>query len=110
MCNVSIATLEPHFNVARSFGDEARSDCVTACLIAIGVKSVVTIAPPAEVKEGWDAADALDEEWTTERAAELMALQDVALERKKATGIQVVVAQEFKEIAVPQIGPRLGVE
>jgi hypothetical protein len=47
---------------------------VIDCLIAIGVKSVATVTPPVGVKEGWDAADAFEEDWTTERVAELIAM------------------------------------
>jgi hypothetical protein len=47
---------------------------VIGCLTAVGVKSVAVVTPPDEVKEGWDAADALEEGWKAERAAELIAV------------------------------------
>jgi hypothetical protein len=53
-------------------GEKYKSDVID-CLIAIGVKSVATITSPVGVKEGWDAADALEEGWTTELVAELVA-------------------------------------
>jgi hypothetical protein len=53
-------------------GEKYKSDVID-CLIGIGVKSVATVTPPGGVKEGWDAADAFEEGWTTERAAELIA-------------------------------------
>ena len=40
---------------------------------AAGAASVAIVSPPADVKVGWDAADALAEGWTVERAAELVA-------------------------------------
>ena len=40
---------------------------------AAGARTVAIVSPPADVKVGWDAADALAEGWTPERAAELIA-------------------------------------
>ena len=40
---------------------------------AAGAVSVAIVPPPAGVKDGWDAADALADGWTAERAAELIA-------------------------------------
>jgi hypothetical protein len=53
---------------------------VAECLAAVGAKSVAVVSPPSGVKEGWDAADALDEGWTPERVAELIG-QAVPAER-----------------------------
>lgn len=57
---------------ADAAGEKCKSEVIN-CLIAIGVNSVAAIMPPVEAKEGWDAADALEEEWTTQRVAELIA-------------------------------------
>ena len=95
---------------------------VTDCLIAIGVKSVVTIAPPAEVKEGWDAADALDDGWTTERAAELMAAASDVLdspedvipidkadaEIRRLASLSVIQYEREREKAAKSLGMRTG--
>jgi putative DNA primase/helicase len=40
---------------------------------AAGALSVAIVSPPPNCKIGWDAADALAEGWTSERAAELVA-------------------------------------
>jgi len=40
---------------------------------AAGAAAVTIVSPPGDVKVGWDAADALAEGWTIERAAELVA-------------------------------------
>jgi hypothetical protein len=40
---------------------------------AAGAASVAMVSPPADVKVGWDAADALADSWTPERAAQLVA-------------------------------------
>jgi putative DNA primase/helicase len=58
---------------ADAAGDRYRKDVID-CLTAVAVKSVAVITPPDEVKEAWDAHDALYEEgWTTEQAAQLVA-------------------------------------
>jgi putative DNA primase/helicase len=41
--------------------------------LAAGAKSVAIVTPPARVSKGWDAADALADGWTPERAATLIA-------------------------------------
>jgi hypothetical protein len=46
---------------------------VTECLAPIGAKSVAIASPPTGVKEGWDAANALEEGWTPDQAAALIA-------------------------------------
>jgi hypothetical protein len=46
---------------------------VTECLAAVGAKSVAVVSPPSGAKEGWDAADALEEGWTPDQAAALIA-------------------------------------
>ena len=40
---------------------------------AAGALSVAIVSPPPDCKIGWDAADALADGWTIERAAELVA-------------------------------------
>jgi putative DNA primase/helicase len=40
---------------------------------AAGAATVAILSPPSDVKDGWDAADALAEGWRPERAAELVA-------------------------------------
>jgi putative DNA primase/helicase len=40
---------------------------------AAGAISVAIVSPPADVKVGWDAADAVTEGWTSQRASELIA-------------------------------------
>lgn len=42
----------------------AYAESVTACIQAAGAKSITVIAPPADVKPGWDAADALTDGMT----------------------------------------------
>ncbi len=44
-----------------------------ALILAAGAASVAILAPPADVAEGWDAADAEREGWTEARAAALVA-------------------------------------
>jgi hypothetical protein len=41
-------------------------------LAAVGAKSVAVVSPPRGVKDGWDAADALDKEWTPDDAVRLI--------------------------------------
>jgi hypothetical protein len=45
---------------------------VIECLATAGARSVAVVSPPSGVKEGWDAADALDEGWTPDDAAKLI--------------------------------------
>jgi putative DNA primase/helicase len=53
-------------------GDEYAKG-VSKCAAAGEAKSIAVVSPPEAVKEGWDAADALDEGWTPDRVAELIA-------------------------------------
>ena len=46
---------------------------VAKLVTAAGALSVAIVAPPADVKVGWDAADAVADGWTPERAAEFVA-------------------------------------
>jgi putative DNA primase/helicase len=46
---------------------------VARLAVAAGACAVAIVSPPADVKVGWDAADALAEAWTPRRAAELIA-------------------------------------
>jgi len=62
-------------------GDEYAKG-VSKC--AAEAKSIAVVSPPEAVKEGWDAADALAEGWTTERATELIG-QAVPAEHRTAT-------------------------
>ncbi len=47
-------------------------------------------------------------ERSAERAAELVALERLSLDGKEVAGIQLVIAQEFEEIAVELIAAGLG--
>lgn len=51
----------------------AYADEVSRLASEAGATSVTLLAPPEGVAEGWDAADAEDEGWTTARAEELIA-------------------------------------
>jgi putative DNA primase/helicase len=46
---------------------------VAKLVTAAGALPVAIVAPPADVKAGWDAADALADGWTPERASEFVA-------------------------------------
>jgi hypothetical protein len=46
---------------------------VAQLVIAAGARSVAVVSPPHDVTVGWDAADALADGWTPQRAAELIA-------------------------------------
>jgi putative DNA primase/helicase len=48
------------------------AEIVTREAIAVAALSVVVISPPADVPDGWDAADASAEGWTEARTAELV--------------------------------------
>src|SRR5262249_54450461 len=52
-------------------GDEY-AEGVSKCAAEVEAKSIAVVSTPEAVKEGWDAADALAEGWTTERAIELI--------------------------------------
>ncbi len=49
------------------------ADQVAAACVAADAASVKIIAPPAVVRQGWDAADALAEGWTPDQALALVA-------------------------------------
>jgi hypothetical protein len=51
----------------------AYAQTVADLALAAGAKSVEIVTPPAGAAKGWDAADALAEGWTQERAAALIA-------------------------------------
>jgi putative DNA primase/helicase len=51
----------------------AYATTVAKLVMKAGAESVAIVSPPTGVEVGWDAADALTEGWTTERAAELVA-------------------------------------
>jgi hypothetical protein len=53
--------------------------------LAAGAKSVAIVTPPAGVSKGWDAADALEEGWTQEQAAALIASAAVYAPEKAET-------------------------
>jgi DNA primase len=57
---------------ADSPGDDY-AQAVSKCVADAGAKSIAVASPPSGVDEGWDAANALEEGWTPERAAELIA-------------------------------------
>jgi putative DNA primase/helicase len=48
------------------------AEIVTRKAITVGALSIVIISPPADVPDGWDAADASAQGWTEVRAAELV--------------------------------------
>jgi hypothetical protein len=67
--------------------DEPGSDyakAVARFVRAAGATSVTVVVPPANVAMGWDAADALAEGWTTERASKFIEAAFVA-ESEKTT-------------------------
>jgi hypothetical protein len=72
--------------------DEPGSDyakAVARLVRAAGAASVTVVAPPANVATGWDAADALAEGWTTERASDLIAAaRPFVMEPKKTIATQ----------------------
>jgi hypothetical protein len=49
------------------------ADAVSKCAGEAGAKTIAIVALPDGVDDGWDAADALEDGWTPERAAELIA-------------------------------------
>lgn len=53
-------------------------------LKAVGAASVITIVPPANVKQGWDLADAEAEGWDTDKLGEWMQGNMVTTEQFKA--------------------------
>ncbi|KZK93362.1 hypothetical protein PsAD5_03077 [Pseudovibrio sp. Ad5] len=44
------------------------ADDVVGCLEKVGAASVTVLVPPDDIPEGWDAADALADGWTSEQA------------------------------------------
>ncbi len=52
----------------------AYADAVCKALRQVGAASIARIAPPVEVKDGWDAADAEAEGWDQARALDLVAV------------------------------------
>ncbi len=46
---------------------------VTACLNSVEAGSIQILTPPADVPDGWDAADALADGWDTHKAQDLLA-------------------------------------
>jgi putative DNA primase/helicase len=63
------------------------ANAVARLAMKAAAESVAIVSPPAGVKVDWDAADALAEGWTTERAAELVAAAVAAdqIPEKKTT-------------------------
>jgi DNA primase len=49
------------------------AQAVSKCAAGAGAATIAVIPLPGDVDDGWDAADALEEGWTPERAAELIA-------------------------------------
>jgi putative DNA primase/helicase len=68
---------------------------------AAGAASVAMVSPPLGVKDTWDAADALTEGWTVERAAELVAAATTA----KAAANNNNTAGERDETSEDDTGP-----
>ncbi len=48
------------------------AEAVGRAVAGVGAASVATVTPPAGVRDGWDAADALADGWTLDRAAALV--------------------------------------
>ena len=71
---------------------------MTDCLAAVGVKSVAVIAPLAGVTEGWDAADALEDGWTPEHGAELVANAVPATKTPDSSESQPISEEANEEI------------
>jgi hypothetical protein len=77
------------------------AQAVGKCATDAAAKSVAVVSPPAAVKESWDAADALDEGWTPDRAAELIsqALSTPA-DSSVAARLRPLALTEFLSLAI----------
>lgn len=72
---------------------------VSKCAADAEAKSIAVISPPEAAKEGWDAADALDEGWTPDRVAELIAHAAPATEPSDAPDASVTaIDKAYEEI------------
>ncbi len=73
------------------------AEAVSKCAFDVGVKSVAVVSLPSDVDDGWDAADALRDGWTPDRAAELIADAARVTERSDAPDSPVTAIDKVNE-------------
>ncbi len=66
-----------------------------------GAKEVRVITPPEGVSEGWDAADALIEDWDAERAMALAEAAQKAPEHTPSRRLRAVTIHDFLDAELP---------